>query len=144
MSTKFNQMQKLQKTPKICKKGQKPLPPAAMDFTKWPVIAFVSWITTVVSDFSHLSGLIELRPTGNPNVKFGMITAEPFAISATLTHEPPAGRFEYELVLFQAGLPIQTVSTTFRYVGPLLPFSAGMFTWNIADGQHIVTSKLWS
>ena len=77
MSTKWNKQQKLQKTPAVCKKGPDDLPPSLRQWRYWTLTAYAYWESTVVSDFSYLSGQCLLWPFPDRDTHEGIILGVP-------------------------------------------------------------------
>lgn len=144
MSTKWNNNQRLQKTPKVCKKPPDPLPLPAQAFQRYPLQAFASW----KDPFSPLDALI----TGNvllaaqPSINFhaGIIRGSTHSLELDLEWRPVAKEFVYRISLLLGAIVLDDRTVIFTHPIDELPFVAGMFTWEHDGSTAVVRSKIFS
>ncbi len=144
MSTKWNNHQRLQKTPKVCKKGPEDLPLHLQDFRNYPLQAYAHWrdlSTTVQHD---ISGIALLTPNRHALSHDGWIYGNVDKLRLTLDWDYFFHLFTYTVSLYEYGLFQKSVRKTFTQPPPNLPWIAGMFTWHdYATDEHI-ESKIYS
>lgn len=136
MSTKFNNAQKLQKTPKVCKKPPLALPPSLESFYGYPLQAYASWTNPFSPLDGSIAGLVALKPNPPGNLHFGRIQGDPHSLEIDLSWDPNQLEFLLVLTLLLGMTVIDSRSRTFSNPTPELPFAAGMFTWT-NDGTTV-------
>lgn len=144
MSTKWNNAQKLQKTPKVCKKGPDDLPPELQQFRYYPLQAWIDWKDTISSDPFTIAGIVDLEAFPASNVHNGSLRTETFILTANLAHHVFPHLFTYTVTVTIIGVGSDAVLTQFTEPLAELPFTAGQFTWIRDSGNNVIQSKIYS
>lgn len=144
MSTKWNNSQKLQKTPKVCKKGPADLPENLRQFRYYPLQAYASWDDRSGTQFHIISGIAQLQPSPISLEHVGWIQGDPNALRLILQWNPVDEVFVYTVELYFLSSLQRSVSVTFSDPRPALPWIAGLYTWHDYDTNEHVESKIYS
>lgn len=136
MSTKWNNAQNLQKTPKVCKKPPVILPPSLESFFGYPLQAYASWTNPFSPLDAAIAGMVKLTPFPLTNLHFGRIQGSQHALEIDLIYDPTTQSFTLILSLLIDVEVLDSRSRTFSGPEPVHPFAAGMFTWT-DDGTPV-------
>lgn len=136
MSTKWNNAQNLQKTPKVCKKAPLALPPSLESFFGYPLQAYASWTDPFTPLDGSVAGMVVLKPFPLSKLHFGRIQGSPHSLEVDLIWDPDPMTFSLTLTLLLDMTVLDSRSRTFSHPEPVHPFAAGMFTWS-DDGSNV-------
>ncbi len=144
MSTKWNNSQKLQKTPAVCKASPDPLDPRLRIFRYYPLQAQADWSTPATPLEASISGTTQLVANPHLETHTGSIHGDRTRIDINLTFDPILKQFSLTVSLF-----IEDIFQDFRFVQftePTndLPFVAGLFTWDDPTTQTVIHCKIFS
>jgi len=144
MSSKWNNAQKLQKTPAVCKKGPTALPPSITEFHAYPLQCHVHWTDPRTPFESDICGIATLD--GNPALQIhtGQILGDRARLALSLDYDPLTERFVFTISLFVSDIFDNAVFVEFQHPEPYLPFVAGMFTWGSPTTFPYVHAKIFS
>ncbi len=144
MSTKWNNNQRLQKTPKVCKI---PTAAAALNlaaFADYPLQAFASWKNPSSPLEAFITGSAVLEPIPMSNLHFGRIQGSTHALELDLIYIPLTRIFNYTVSLMLGAAVLTVRMVQFDDEHPKLPFVAGLFTWEHDGTSDVVHSKIYS
>jgi len=144
MSTKWNNNQKLQPTPKVCKLAPPQIPLPLQPFQHWPLPAYASWSDSQTPFESHLTGCTILVPDPTNNRHTGYIVGDRGSLHLKLQHRPTTDDFVYTVALYIDDTYVQEVTVTFDYPKAGIPFETQLFTWDIPGTPQYVESKILS
>jgi hypothetical protein len=144
MSTKFSSGQKLQKTPRVCKKPPPDLPDTLEYFVNYQLQGFASWTLPAVTHPEQISGIAKLDPDPVAMNHQGEAGTHYAALRIELYWRAPSNDFLLLVRLIRYGIEQDRRSIVFSNVSPGLPFSAGLFTWNDPVLQEYVSCKIFS
>ncbi len=144
MSTKWNNHQRLQKTPAVCKKGPPDLPLDLRDFHGYPLQAYASWTRPGSTGLIDISGMTVLDANPAISSHAGRILGTNVWIDLLLVWNPIAQAFTYTVSLFENEMFSDARFVEFNKPTNQLPFAAGLFTWGDSTTSEIVTSKIYS
>jgi len=144
MSTKWNNHQRLQKTPKVCKKGPADLPLHLRNFHNYPLQAYASWFDPSGTTQHDIRGTTVLAADRHAITHDGWIHGNVDKLHLTLDWDYFYHLFTYTISLYEYDILQKSVQKTFIQPPPNLPWIAGMFTWHhYATNEHI-ESKIYS
>jgi hypothetical protein len=144
MSSKWNTNQKLQATPKVCKKTPPQIPLPLQPFQHWPLPAYASWSDSQTPFESLLTGCTVLVPDPVSNRHFGSIVGDRGTLVLTLQYRPLTDDFEFTIALFIGGFYVQEVSVVFDEPKAGIPFETQLFTWDVPGTPQYVEGKILS
>jgi len=144
VSTKFNNQQRLQPTPAVCKKGPDSFPPGTFDFKQYPLQAYVDWRDPYSPVDAHVLGQTYLRPEPLVNLHFGTVHGDPNYVEIDLIWYPATENFGLVLQMLIAGMVIDSVSAVFTDPPPQIPFQTNMFHWRDPAFSREVYCKIMS
>ena len=144
MSSKFNKGQKTQKTPKVCKIPPIPFPPSTQEFEQYPLQAFASWKNPFSPLDTEISGYADLAADATSHIHFGTIKGDPHSLELDLIYDPVTKIFTYTVTLLEGPTVIDDRVITFADPAALLPYEAGMITWDKDGTTDTVRSKIYS
>ncbi len=127
MSTKFNNAQNLQPTPKICAKGPEGWRYDAFNFHTYPLQSFVSWYQPITPWHCQISGIVHLVATPTFNVHGGVIGNYYSNLEVDLVWWPAAQNFTLTVQFFKQTVLFGAASWTFDDPQPGNPFETELF-----------------
>jgi len=144
MSTKWNNSQNLQPTPKVCKKGPDSFPVGTFDFANYPLQAYASW----VDPFSPLDAMISGQTILDPNpvlyLHFGTIEGDPNYLEIDLIWNPITEQFGLVVQLLLGLAVIDSVQVNFSEPRPGIPFETELFLFEDPAHTRRVQCKIMS
>ncbi len=143
-SSKWNNSQKLQKTPKVCKKGPDPKDPNTMRFHYYPLQAEADWTSGLSPVEASISGMTTLIAEPMNHRHMGTITSGHLSLELVLQWFPSTQSFTYTISLFVSSVFEDAVFVDFSNPPPEIPFRAGMYTWYDPATQTTVHSIIMS
>jgi len=144
MSTKWNNAQKLQKTPKVCKKQPPAFPPEFDEFQYHTLQAFASWSNPFSPLDGEIAGMVQLHAVPESHLHFGRILGVTHDIELDLIYDPDNETFYYTISLMAGSTVIDQRSVEFTSPTATLPFVAGLFTFDNDGTTSTVKSKIYS
>jgi len=126
-SSKFNNAQKLQKTPKVCKKPPIPLPPSEETFGKYTLQGFATWRNAIFNPQVSLGGLAAMPPTNPLGTHKGLIEADPYGLEIVLFYNSFSKDFQLTINLRDHGFGVGTAIAFFTEPQPGIPFQTQLF-----------------
>ncbi len=144
MSTKWNNSQKLQKTPKVCKKGPADLPENLRRFRYYPLQAYASWFDPFGSGKHDISGFTQLSAFPSTHQHIGWIRGDQDSLELILNWTPITQTFDYHVKLYSGDILEKTRVIEFSEPVPALPWMAGLFVWHDHVTTEHVESKIYS
>lgn len=144
MSTKWNNGQKLQKTPGVCKKGPDPLDPTQEIFRYYPLQAEADWTEPGTPVEQAIAGMTTLEPDPIHLAHFGQIIATRLRLDLLLQWYDFTRSFTHTVTLYVDDVFHASVAVDFTDPTNALPFAAGLFTWYDATIPRTVHSKILS
>lgn len=144
MSSKWNNAQKLQKTPKVCKAGPETLPPELRQFRYYPLQAHADWKQSITPLEAAITGIALLIPNPALLSHSGRILGTRTRLDLHLQYFPDTESFIYTISLFINDVFDNAVFVEFSQPAAALPFAAGLFTWDETAEQLLVHSKIYS
>jgi len=144
MSTKWNNKQKLQKTPKVCKKVPPPPGPPTNTFHHYPLQAYGYWRDRQTPLEQEISGYTTLAAFPTFNYHEGWIRATRAALLLHLQWTPHLLQFTYTVSLYINDVFAHSHFVDFTDPTDELPFMAGMFTWETPGLPELIRSKIYS
>lgn len=136
MSTKWNNGQRLQKTPKVCKKPPLALPPTLETFFGYPLQAYASWSNPFSPTDASIAGMVVLKAFPLSKLHFGKIAGDPHSLEIDLLYDPDSTTFFLTLSLIKGETVVDQRFRQWQNDLPVVPFAAGLFTWN-NDGTTV-------
>jgi len=144
MSTKFNQQQKLQKTPAVCKKPPVDLPHPLENFANYPLQGYASWRAYGSPINNLVAGQTILNPFPAARLHHGVIRANPYSLEIDIQFNPTTLQTQYTVTLVDQFGVLDVRSRTVNDPQPVLPYEIGLFTWEDFPPTSLVRSKAFS
>lgn len=129
MSTKFNNAQNLQPTPKVCKKGPEGWKYDYFTFKDYPLQAYASWSQPITPWHFNESGQTTLNAYPAENLHAGLIGDYYHTLEVDLIWWPIPQQFQLVLNLVKQNIISNTHEWWFSEPTPSNPFEAGLFTF---------------
>jgi len=144
MSSKWNNNQKMQKTPKVCKPPPPPPPDPIVMFRDFPLQGFASWTGQGTPIDGTMCGMATLAADPPNHVHEGNVVAEPFTVNLHLHWNPVTTLFTLTARLYLYTSQQAMYTKTWFDPAPQLAFSAGLFTWDADAPYRRVATRLFS
>ena len=144
MSSKWNNSQTLQKTPKVCKKPPLPLPFPAKQFFTYPLQCFATWRETSFAPLFSIAGFASMPAGPTPVDHFGVIGAIPYEIEVLLHWNNFAKHFLLTVNVLKSGSVIGARFATITNTQPTLPFSTDLINLSTPAIGSTVYCRIFS
>lgn len=144
MSTKWNNAQKLQKTPKVCKKQPPDFPPEFDLFNRYPLQCYVYWSQPFTPVDGSLAGWTTLQAYPESNLHFGSVAATDISIEVDLLYNDVTKVFTLTVQILHYPDILESRSVQFSEPPAKLPFEFGLYTWEPGETTATVRIKILS
>lgn len=144
MSSRFNNNQLLQPTPKICHEGPEGWKYYDFAFPVYPLQAYALWTDPFSPLDASISGTTILDPFSASDLHFGTITGDPNSLEIDLIYDLLNNEFSLIIQLMHGTTTLDAVAKTWDEPLPIIPWQAGLFVWDDPTTSFYVECKIYS